>query len=510
MKKQIPFLVLGNLLLVLLASCEKEADDQAKGYFKLTTEKHQSPNKTSVESTTVEWVESDTVRLYVGESHENNYEVYTVDDEAFVYLEEGNENDPVRAYYPKTIIASGGNTNSPTVVFPNSYNSRYSGGRQVLALPMVAKGVVRDKKIVFKHLSAAINVVVNNGTDLVLTFDSVVVSSKNYLLSGTMNLYLGEDDYGITAITPSDSNAVTVHLTDAPTIAPDGTLTVQVPIRPIGEAVLRIEVFAHCLANKNNISGTPRVYMTTRYHYSNAQPVSGLGRNKMMTARIKITNAGSTSKDTIDNHSLFTIDAQGHQVRFSKGNLKQNGSSWSFHENQYDCSATQDDTERDLFQWSVAGDWNSAGTSVADTTGWRVLTAAEWEYIVNIRLGNRFAKARVAGVNGLILFPDNYVQPSEIRLNYVNVVSSDLASIYSDFNDLDATDWGKMEAAGAIFLPAVHSGGGEGHYWSTSTAPAGESKALSLCFSVSTLSPANPDDKTNTPCSIRLVMEKSN
>ena len=250
MKKQIPFLVLGTLLLVLLASCEKEADDQAKGYFKLTTEKHQSPNKTSVESTTVEWVNGDTVHLYVGESHENNYEVYTVDDEAFVYLEEGNENDPVRAYYPKTIIASGGNTNSPTVVFPNSYNSRYSGGRQVLALPMVAKGVVRDKKIVFKHLSAAIKVTVNNGTDSVLTFDSVVVSSRHYLLGGTMNLDLDQGDYGITASTTSDSNAVTVHLTDAPTIAPGGTLTVQVPIRPIGEAALRIEVFAHCLSNK--------------------------------------------------------------------------------------------------------------------------------------------------------------------------------------------------------------------------------------------------------------------
>lgn len=59
-----------------------------------------------------------------------------------------------------------------------------------------------------------------------------------------------------------------------------------------------------------------------------------------------------------------------------------------------------------------------------------------------------------------------------------------------------------MEAAGAIFLPAPYSPGGEGHYWSSNSS--GDDKAKRLFFSLRELSATNPETQTNS-CSIRLV-----
>ena len=59
-----------------------------------------------------------------------------------------------------------------------------------------------------------------------------------------------------------------------------------------------------------------------------------------------------------------------------------------------------------------------------------------------------------------------------------------------------------MEAAGAIFLPAPYSPGGEGHYWSSNSS--GDDKAKRLFFGLRELVATNPEAQTNS-CSIRLV-----
>ena len=271
-------------------------------------------------------------------------------------------------------------------------------------------------------------------------------------------------------------------------------MEVQVPIRPIGASDLQIQAYVHRQGDAVGIAGVPVVYKTVAYHFNHTAPSPALPRNIMLTARIQIQSTTPTTE--IDN-SLFTINASGHKVRFSKGNLKQNGPSSSFHQNQYDRSASQNDTERDLFQWNVVE------TDPMAAAGWRVLESAEWDYLVNTRpVEHRFAKASVAGVNGLILFPDSYVQPSGIPLNHVNAASMDYGANYSDFNNYTAEQWAGMEAAGAIFLPAAHNGGGEGHYWSFTTDVS--NTARRLYFSVNELYATNAEPQANT-CSIRMV-----
>jgi hypothetical protein len=482
----------------LLASCERDTGLLPRNALLLTTEKYSghSGAKVSVSDLSVQWVDGDRVNL--------NYAPYTVHvsgDKAYVvddYLI-GRE---VFGFSPASLndidpVEWNGATKQLTLTFPDHYTCSYAGGRQKLDLPMAAYSPSAADGIEFRHLSAAVKVLVKNTTTSDLTLDSVVVSSSAYRLSGSTTVTLSAGNApSVGTEETAVSNSVTVSFSTPVTLrANEGNVVeVQVPVRPVGAGDLTIEVYAHRQGEAIGISGAPVVYKTVVSHFNHTAAAPALARNVMLTARVQIQSTTPTAE--IDN-SLFTINASGDKVRFSKGNLKQSGSVWSFHENQYDRSASQDDTERDLFQWSVVGTETMGA-------GWRALTAEEWHYLVTTRPGNRFAKACVAGVNGLILFPDSYVHPSGISLNHVNDASmgSGGSATYSSFNSFTAEQWARMEVAGAILLPAVHNNGGEGHYWS-STSDANNT-AKRFYFSVGELFAANAEPTINT-CSIRLV-----
>ena len=367
-------------------------------------------------------------------------------------------------------------------------------------------------KVNFKHLTAGIMVVLRNETTSSMIIDSVVVSSKNYKLSGTLSLNLADADMGVVAQTTSDSNSVTVRFTDHPSIASSGYDTVQVPILPIGatSCPLRIEVYTHCQGSTINISGVPSVNSTVIYHYSDKKDVSDLGRNVIMTARIAISSSGAHTKtDTIDN-SLFSV-SRSTKVHFSKGNLKHTSTTsrateWSFHTNQYDYLGTsQSNDARDLFGWGTKTNPDNVNTTDADYTwndwgentisdagtGWRTLSSAEWTYLVDSasRSATRYLKARIylGGSdyrNGLVLFPDKYIHPynlAALNKNYVNHTDVNYST-----TTFSLSDWISMQSAGAIFLPAagyrdestVSQCGGEGDYWSSTEDASNKAKRL--------------------------------
>lgn len=62
----------------------------------------------------------------------------------------------------------------------------------------------------------------------------------------------------------------------------------------------------------------------------------------------------------------------------------------------------------------------------------------------------RFVKARVANVNGLIIFADRYVHPEGIYLKNINK-----GNVTWPNNDISEEDWKKIEDGGAVFLPAT-------------------------------------------------------
>ncbi len=485
-----PFFFL--VLALLFSSCEKDKDTLPKDKILLTTEKHLSPDKTSVSGTTVQWVDGDMVRLCVGATPAD-LPVAISGTNAYV---DGWSGGVVHAYYPNTIIGEEtGEADDPTVIIPSRYNSTYSGGRQVLALPMVGRAESGATAVEFKHLTAALMVNLKNDTLSPLTLDSVVVSSRQYLLSGTMGLNFNEENYGAIAQKTSDSNAVTVRFSGF-TIGTGSIETVQIPIRPIGASDLQIEVYAHCLGDAVSIDGVPAVLTTVIYHYNDTKSVAALGRNVMMTAGIALSAGGHTSTDTVDN-ALFSVSST-KKVHFSMGNLKQDG---TFNDNQYTS------TTSDLFSW---------GNFSTYISGWDVLSSAEWDYLINSRSGSRFAKACVivndVNVNGLIIFPDTYCHPIGQTLRNVNEKGTVSYPVNYGDNTFTTDQWNAMEAAGAIFLPAagyldgttVEEYGGQGDYWSSTTD--GDGKAKRLEFKNNEVTTANGVDRSYG-YSVRLVKE---
>ena len=245
----------------------------------------------------------------------------------------------------------------------------------------------------------------------------------------------------------------------------------------------------------------------------------------------------------------FSVSSK-QKVYFSKGNLQATykGSSWTwaFAANQWDyigdatgntkVTATypfiSENATVDLFGWvGAASDWTDAaqygitsstkmdntngygnnvgealksdwGTLMGD--GWRTLTGGsggEWEWLlgpssspdpgtncrtsstVNGTANARFAKATVAGKTGMILFPDSYTHPSGVTAP----TSINTRGAAYTANSYDATDWGKMEAAGCVFLPAAGCRSGAsvsnsyGYYWSATSYCS--TSAYSLYFS---------------------------
>ena len=147
---------------------------------------------------------------------------------------------------------------------------------------------------------------------------------------------------------------------------------------------------------------------------------------------------------------------------------------------------------------------------------WRTLTNAEWTYVFNTRPGAtiggqsgvRFVKAVVNDVNGVVLFPDNYVHPAGVTAPS----SVNNGSVYYNDNCYQKADWALMEGGGAIFLPAagirsnasVSSNGTMGYYWSSTHNET--AYAYSMTFSQYNLSLGNVSERF-CGFSVRLVRD---
>ena len=268
--------------------------------------------------------------------------------------------------------------------------------------------------------------------------------------------------------------------------------------------------------------------------------LEGLTSNTTYTVRAYATNEEGTgygeevSFTTLEEvptipegaiNGLFTINANGDQVYFSKGNLQYIGSAaipyWKFADNQWDDFGTttgqnssSENVDRDLFGWGTSGydhgsncyqPWSTSATNSdyyaygnwqnnlydgngqadwgynaisnggdTENSGWRTPTQFEWDYVFNTRSttsGIRYAKATVNGVNGTILLPDNWTA-SIYALNTTN------GGNYSS-NTITADEWTNiLEANGAVFLleggfrwgPSNMQYGpiARGNYWSAS------------------------------------------
>ena len=81
---------------------------------------------------------------------------------------------------------------------------------------------------------------------------------------------------------------------------------------------------------------------------------------------------------------------------------------------------------------------------------WRVLSAEEIMYLFSKRpnAGNLFALGYVSGVNGMLVFPDNFVCPNNITIRTYKEAGTNPKN-----NDLSSLEFALLEQLGAVFLP---------------------------------------------------------
>ena len=229
----------------------------------------------------------------------------------------------------------------------------------------------------------------------------------------------------------------------------------------------------------------------------------------------------------------FTINANGDKVFFSQGNLQYQASTntWRFAEHQYDLIGSDNSNISstysgwiDLFGWGTGSnptntstdysgystfvDWGVNAISNGGNTPnqWRTLTKDEWVYLCETRTNaaNLRSLATVNGVHGYIFFPDDFVLP--IGFTFLAGANDWAMNVYS------ARGWSKLEAAGAVFLPAAgyrdgtHVGGvgSDGGYWSAT--PGSEGYAYNMSFNSYYVSPRY-DFNRYFGQSVRLVQD---
>ena len=208
---------------------------------------------------------------------------------------------------------------------------------------------------------------------------------------------------------------------------------------------------------------------------------------------------------TMDNGRLpgwFSVSS-GTQVQFTKGNLQYQASTntWRFAEHQWDMvgmgygqtntsnscyigGTVQNSDNRqigsnyngwiDLFGWGTGNaptknstdnsdyqtfvDW---GTNAISNGGnqanmWRTLTKDEWYYLFSGRANasSKYGVGMVNGINGMIVLPDEFTLPSGLTFT-AGMASSSGYQYYQTKNNYSAAEWARMEACGALFLPAA-------------------------------------------------------
>ena len=226
------------------------------------------------------------------------------------------------------------------------------------------------------------------------------------------------------------------------------------------------------------------------------------------------------------------------KVRFSRGNLRYttNPESWCFFDNQYEQGHGQNQIS--LFTWgygSWSTDWRTTsyesgnftdwGTKIGNGSTWRTLKSDEWAYLLEGRkdAADKVGYATVCEMHGVLLLPDEFEDPKTNESNSSDCVEKKFVpksskgweqNIYSS-----GDSWNKMQAAGAVFLPAagfrngspglpapagVSDVGLSGFYWSAS--PDVDYDAYDLSFVSVNVFPHGSDARVRAQ-SVRLVTE---
>lgn len=480
-----------------------------------------------------------------------------------VDVEDAGEGAIYRAAYPtslfNTISETGftGNTNQPI------HLSRWQkyvkvDGKQNVQLP--AGAIINgdgSKKLKFYNFGSLLEIQWKNTSDVSYDIVGIEVTVPGVGLYGDGVANLSGNTSNI-VMSDVHKNRVNLDITEADreTVAAGSTSDKYYIFLPPFEnknLTVRIQTI-----RTNQTTLDDQKVRTVTVNTTNENGVT-LPRNYIVPMHIE-----SIPKEDNGLTGYFSVrgDAQGndsYKVVFSRGNLQHISSTnhstgtWKFADRQYDFFGKKNVSSdgysitntMDLFCWSESStndfgmhvydywdnsdpwtsssqfkDWGTYKTiSGDDPMTWFTLTSDEWYYLFHTRVhltgDNLRGKARITGVqgheavaaygaapytqiDGFILLPDDWTPddvPSGLSFTPSSSTDTSLHNVYT------VSEWARMEAAGAMFLPAAgwgsnyhdrtsYTGDGSdiwdtykaGQYWSSTIANTGQSEAHSVCF----------------------------
>lgn len=547
------YILLCALATIAFVGCQKDSD----GALRLFVEGMGDGSKMAVEDSVAYWASGDQVRI-------NGETVYVNINESSgvvsVNSVNGGFSAPYFGVYPAGIFVSNINADY-TLNLPATYTyattSHYSRTLQDVGAPMVAYAA-SGSELTFKHITGALNVMIKNDFGIDVRVTNITISSNKYQLSGTTAVAVG-DNISVTPVAAEgDANAALrqVQMTFGATqliIPCGGSAVVQVPVLPVGsDNRFTISV---SVQNKDDAD----MNYTFSRKQGNSQSDYSLNRAQIGYAPAKFGG-------------VFTI-APGKQVHIAPGNLQYQASTatWQFAKHQYDAIGNNAGNKNftgtrpsqadwiDLFGWGTSGQYhgntyympyetNSTANGYGPKNGnsisnsltisnkgdwgvnaisnggnvaaiWHTMTQGQIDTLLTIRAGStmggitnaRYVKAKVCNIQGIIIFPDEYVHPSGVA-NPSHVNSSGTGGWTS--NNYNATKWEKMEVAGAVFLPVTNRISGEsfvnaeeGYYWTTDFYTyLNNYYAVALNFTNSNLSESDNQFRYSG-CAVRLVRD---
>lgn len=383
-----------------------------------------------------------------------------------------------------------------TFTMPSTFDYRDNA----LLTPMV--GVADAGRVInFDHTCALLKV---NYTGVITGSIILEENIENTYLAGSYTATPGADGWNITE---SESNsATTLTITDVQNISRvDYVTTLYIPI-PVG---------THNLSITSTVNGeTIRKSMT---------------RDLTMEAGIVYVVNDSLTPWQPNHMGMFSVSPT-KKVYFSSGNLQYRDGVWQFADAQDQTIATQNNTNRDLFfqsrdndyRYGIGSSYLTGGANTGDYVGWNdllpewyVLTEAEWDYLLGTATPNRISDGKCThsyayavvnyvvpaqytapsvGVNGIILFPDDFDfenwpagVPAPASASYrgmgpYSVVFDGVPghmvdNFYANGNmRYTAEQWHILESLGCAFLPVTGHGEGDdnfsnqdygsaGYYW---------------------------------------------
>ena len=523
-------------LLGALTSCRKESDTVTLG---AKIDDYIGAPKLYIDSNIPQWEDGDPVWI----NGNGDYSISFNGTVAQITNILRDNDNHYTAVYPADIVTNQGVDGSVSINLSREQVFQWdtTNSRQQINVPMIAY-TANGGDLGFKNLCSLVKVVVLNNTTRVISLKRITLTASSAMLSGPTTA-------SIVTVQGAKQGQLGTWGSDA---EHDVSLVFNAPfsISPNSRSEFYI-----CVPEFSSTELSIIVYTSDNCIFPVLKSSVSLDHNAIASVNLNIGQL-------IAAHEGFTVDGNGTQVRFSKGNLQYSRQgthntadgnntvgTWRFTKHQYDVigvdnnqiSNTDYNGWIDLFGYGTSGyrnklptlftvdgnsyrnatiantnyDWGQYNT--IDSIQYRTLTGDEWNYLFNGTITiettqySRFAEAVVNNINGVLLIPDDFCWPlSEIALPDFY----DDGELFSWSGDgYSIAEWSILESAGAVFLPAA------GHrfeastnyintavcYWTSTIQSTGTMTAKYLFFGMGSSPVINAPMTISYGLSVRLV-----